>query len=176
MRSSDSVDSSLWPDDDGVAEGFSLPMFPDLADVPTFASVDVVCQTDPVVVLPAPPVMYNEEAQTEVVATASVGTATAPTVLRWPPGLDYRTVVRLVRSRPDLSFDNLWAEVLRGFDVPVDDRDTVKSAILGMCWGLAQQARAVLTAVDRIMSDRDAGRSMINGLVADLREQADRRF
>ena len=81
-----------------------------------------------------------------------------------------------MQSHPDLSLNILWAEVLRNFDVPVDDRDTVKSAILGICWGLAHQAREVLTAVDRIMSDRDAGRSMINGLVVDLREQADRHF
>jgi hypothetical protein len=131
MRSADSVDSSLWPDDDDVAEGFSMPMLPDLAAVPTFASADVVCQTDPVVVLSAPPIRYNVEAQTEVVATESVGTATAPTVLRWPPGVDYRAVVRLVRSRPDLSLDNLWAEVLHNLDVPADDRNTVRSAILG---------------------------------------------
>jgi hypothetical protein len=86
MRSADAVDSSLWPDDDDVAVDFSLPMLPDLADAPTFASADVVCQTDPVVVLSAPPVRYNVEAQTEVVAMESVGTATAPMVLRWPPG------------------------------------------------------------------------------------------
>jgi hypothetical protein len=176
MRGVDSVDSSPWPGDDDVTGVLSIPMLPDLAEVPTFASADVDCQTDPVVVLSAPPVSYDVEAQTEIVATESVGTATAPTALRWPSGVDYRAVIRLVRSRPDLSLDHLWAEVLRDFDVPADDRDAVKSAILGICWGLAHQAREVLGAVDRIMSDRDAGRSMINGLVADLREQADRHF
>lgn len=79
VRSPGSVDSSLWPDDDYVVEDFSLPMLPDLADVPTVASADVVCQTDPVIVLSAPPVKYDVEAQTEVVVVESIGTATAPT-------------------------------------------------------------------------------------------------
>jgi hypothetical protein len=62
--------------------------------------------------------------------------------------LDPRAVVALVQSRPDLSVDRLMGELRRRFPF-VSDADAVyvKFAVVGIAWGLEEQARRVLRVV-----------------------------
>jgi hypothetical protein len=96
---------------------------------------------------------------------------------RWPSGVDSRAVITLVRSRPDLSVDRLMGELRRQFPSISDaDAEHVKFAVLGIAWGLEEQARRVMRVVSAVVDDPHSGPAAAATLLADLGEQAERHY
>jgi hypothetical protein len=116
------------------------------------------------------------EVQTEEIPQVSQATQTEPNLCRWLTGIDHQSVVRLVRSKPHLSTDQLVNECLIRFPSLVTDINVLKFAILGISWGLECQTRFVLSTAARAMEDPKAGSAIMNGLRADLIEQSQRRY
>ncbi len=167
-----------WDDDcPPLLQQFTLPDLPELAYVPEASLDDGSIPRDGAAWAgPAPPVVYDQEVQTEPVPQHSESTMAVPPAVHWPAGVDYRAGVRLVRSRPDLSIESLLTEAMHQFPVLEADRDIFKFALLGIAWGLECQARFVLDAVSQVMSEPESGHSTCAALQADLCEQAARHY
>ena len=167
-----------WEDDcPPLLEHFMVPDLPELATVPPVSFDGGVVETvAPYSLVSSPPVQRHQEVQTESAELKSEATMAVPPAVHWPAEVNYRAVVRVVNSRPDLSMDQLVAEILRQFPVPDEQRDVLKFAVLGISWGLEYQARQVLEAAAQALDDPDNGSAVLAGLQARLQEQADRHY
>jgi hypothetical protein len=158
-------DSSTPADVDWDDADVFLAGLPDLAGPlqPPVEAVPVVC--------------VEGESQTDEVRLQSRGTMTCSPASRWPSGLDSRAVVALVHSRPDLSIDRLMGELRRQYPLISDaDAEYVRFAVVGIAWGLEEQARRVLRVVSAATDDPRSGPAAAATLLADLGEQAERRY
>jgi hypothetical protein len=158
-------DSSTPADVDWDDADVFLAGLPDLAGPlqPPVEAVPVVC--------------VEGESQTDEVRLQSRGTMTCSPASRWPSGLDSRAVVALVHSRPDLSIDRLLGELRCQFPFISDaDAEYVRFAVVGIAWGLEEQARRVLRVVSAATDDPRSGPAAAATLLADLGEQAERRY
>jgi hypothetical protein len=166
-----------WEEDcPPLLEHFTVPDLPELATVPPVSFDGGVCRDRGtvffgVVAAGAAPPRSSESAVLKSEATVAV-----PPAVHWPAEVDYRAVVRVVNSRPDLSMDQLAAEVFRQFPVLDEQRDVIKHAVLGISWGLEYQARQVLEAAAHALDDPDNGSAVLAGLQARLQEQANRHY
>jgi hypothetical protein len=166
-------DSSTPADADWDDADVFLAGLPDLAG-PSQPPVEAV---GPTVRTAAPVVCAEGESQTDGVQLRSQGTMTCSPASRWPSGLDSRAVVALVYSRPDLSVDRLVGELRRQFPLFSDaDAEYVRFAVVGIAWGLEEQARRVLRVVSAATDDPRSGPAAAATLLADLGEQAERRY
>jgi hypothetical protein len=157
-----------WDDADVFLAGL-----PDLAG-PSQPPVEAV---GPSVRTAVPVVCVEGESQTDEVRLPSRGTMTCSPASRWPSGLDSRAVVAMVHSRPDLSVDRLMGELRRQFPFISDaDAEYVRFAVVGIAWGLEEQARRVLRVVSAATDDPRSGPAAAATLLADLGEQAERRY
>jgi hypothetical protein len=168
-------DSSTPADVDWDDADVFLASLPDLAR-PLQPPVEAVGPTGRTAV---PAVCVEGKSQTDEVLLQSQRTMTSTQASRWPTGVDSRSVITLVRSRPDLSVDRLMEELRRQFPSISDadaDAEHVKFAVFGIAWGLEEQARRVMRVVSAVADDPRSGPAAAATLLADLGEQAERRY
>jgi hypothetical protein len=157
-----------WDDADVFLAGL-----PDLA-APLQPPVEAVGPTGRTAV---PVVCVERESQTDEVVRQSQETMTSLPTSRWPTGVDSRAVVALIHSGPDLSVDRLMKELRRQFPSISDaDAEHVKFAVLGIAWGLEEQARRVMRIVSAVVDDPRSGPAAAATLLADLGEQAEHHY
>lgn len=102
---------------------------------PLFATEEAA-QTEPVVVLPQPPIHNDADSQTQEVTVVSLGVNSECQPSRWPHGADQQELMLCVRSRPDLSSDELPAE-MRGCWPRLSEYEVtaLRNNLLGEAWG-----------------------------------------
>jgi imidazoleglycerol phosphate synthase glutamine amidotransferase subunit HisH len=90
--------------------------------------------------------------------------------------VDSDEFVRFVRSWPNMTFDQLAAEMRERWPQLSEEVLFVHSVMLGVAWSLEFQTQHTLNVVAAIQNDNALRRAVLIGLCTNFTKQASRRF